>query len=167
MEIKLGDWPDDFADIHPGHNQYPKKPELINNTPMIKIQRVGVLDEDSFFNSFDTVYNANKHTRIFSKVLSGDLCPAPKQAEGTYVRGLPGCWWIVQSVLLASVGLPITTPLDQEKVQEVNNAHIFSNMHTLIVFLPQILWGHYVKHTDWTKTYSDPIPSPAKRRNNP
>jgi hypothetical protein len=134
MEIKLGDWPDDFADITPGHNQHPKKPERFNNTPMIKIQRVGVLDEDSFFNSFDTVYNTNKHTRIFSKVLSGDLCSAPKQEEGTYTRGMPGCWWIVQSVLLKSAGLEITTPLDQEKVQEVNNTHIFSNMTTLIFF---------------------------------
>jgi hypothetical protein len=65
---------------------------------------------------------ANKHTRIFSKVFNGDLqvCSAPKQEEGTYISGKPGCWWIVQSVFLNKAGLPITTPLDQEKVQEVN-----------------------------------------------
>ena len=120
IEITLGDWPDDFTDIVPGHNQFPAKAQFLDNTPMIKIQRVGVLNEESFFNSFDTVYMANKHTKLFSKVFNGDLCSAPKQAEGTYVRGLPGCWWLVQSVFLNKAGLPITTPLDQEKVQEVN-----------------------------------------------
>ena len=165
IDIKLGDFPDDFPDIRPGHNQYPDRSERFTNIPMIKVERVLDLQNAQFFNSFDTVYFANRSTRLFSTIFNGDLCNAQKDPDNEYTRGKPGCWWLVQSKFLKTAGMPITTPLDKDTILQVINPFLISYTTIFHDSFSQILWTHYHKVADWNKQYCDAVPmnSPAKK----
>ena len=121
MRITYGDFPTAFPTIVPGHNQYPEYARDYNEKPMIQVQRRTDVPDAEFFDklNFDPIYYANQNSRLFSTILKAKLNHAARIEGQQYTRVPPGCWWIDPVNLLNASKLPITTPLNADKIAQV------------------------------------------------